>query len=40
MNIQVVHWKDVETNCFRHEALASWIEGSVWYDKLKNEDYD
>lgn len=40
MNIQVVHWKDLETNCFRHQALASWIEGSAWNEKLKTGDYD
>ena len=40
MNLQVVHWKDVEDNCFRHEALASWIDGTIWNEKLKTGDYD
>jgi mannosyltransferase OCH1-like enzyme len=28
INLRVVHWKDLEDNCFKHEALASWIPGS------------
>ncbi len=40
INLQVVAWKDIEDNCFRHEALASWVPGSIWNEKLKNETYD
>lgn len=40
LNLQLVRWKDVEDNCFTHEALASWIDGSTWNKKLKNGDYD
>jgi mannosyltransferase OCH1-like enzyme len=40
MNLRVVHWKDIEDNCFRHEALASWIHGSIWNEKLNNGNYD
>lgn len=40
INLQVVLWKDIQDNCFTHEALATWIEGSVWNEKLKTGDYD
>jgi mannosyltransferase OCH1-like enzyme len=40
INLQVVHWKDIEDNCFRHEALASWVHGSIWNEKLKSGNYD
>lgn len=40
INLQVIHWKDVEDKCFRHEALASWVHGSLWNEKLKNKNYD
>lgn len=40
IDLQVVYWKDIEDHCFRHEALASWIHGSTWNNKLKNGDYD
>lgn len=40
INLQVVLWKDIEDNCFKHEALASWIDGSIWNEKLKTGDYD
>ena len=40
INLQVVHWKDVEDKCFRHEALASWVHGSIWNEKLKSGNYD
>lgn len=40
MNMHVVHWKDIEDHCFRHEALASWIHGSIWNEKLKTGNYD
>ena len=40
LNLQVVHWKDIEDNCFQHEALASWIHGSIWNEKLKHGSYD
>jgi mannosyltransferase OCH1-like enzyme len=40
INLKVVHWKDIENNCFRHEALASWIPGSTWNNKLKTGNYD
>jgi hypothetical protein len=40
LNLQLVSWKDVEENCFKHEPLASWIDGSTWNEKLKNGDYD
>lgn len=40
LNLQLVRWKDVEDNCFRHEPLASWIDGSIWNEKLKTGDYD
>ena len=40
INLQVVLWKDIEENCFTHEALASWIHGSVWNEKLKDGNYD
>ena len=40
INLQVVYWKDMEENCFRHETLASWIQGSIWNEKLKNGNYD
>lgn len=39
-NLKVVHWKDIEESCFRHEALASWVQGSIWNEKLKNGNYD
>jgi hypothetical protein len=39
-NIEVVHWRDIESKCFVHEALASWMHGSIWHDKLKNGNYD
>ena len=40
INLQVIHWKDIEDNCFRHEALASWVHGSIWNEKLKSGNYD
>ena len=40
LNIEVIIWKDMEDHCFRHEALASWIEGSDWNEKLKTGEYD
>jgi mannosyltransferase OCH1-like enzyme len=40
INLQVIHWKDIEENCFKHDALASWVPGSIWNEKLKNKDYD
>jgi mannosyltransferase OCH1-like enzyme len=40
INLQVVLWKDIQDNCFTHEALATWIEGSIWNKKLKTGDYD
>jgi hypothetical protein len=40
INLRVVHWKDLEDNCFKHEALASWIPGSIWNEKLKNGEYE
>jgi mannosyltransferase OCH1-like enzyme len=40
INLRVVHWKDMEDNCFRHEALASWMHGSIWNEKLNNGNYD
>jgi mannosyltransferase OCH1-like enzyme len=40
LNVKVLIWKDIEDNCFRHEALASWMPGSIWNEKLKNENYD
>ena len=40
INLQVVLWKDIQENCFTHEALATWIEGSVWNEKLKTGNYD
>jgi len=39
-NIKVIDWKDIEDHCFKHEALASWIPGSDWNEKLKNGNYD
>ena len=40
IKLQMVHWKDVEEKSFRHEALASWINGSNWNEKLKSGEYD
>ena len=40
INLRVVHWKDLEDNCFKHEALASWIPGSIWNEKFKNGEYE
>ena len=40
INLQVIHWKDIEDNCFRHESLASWMHGSIWNEKLKSGNYD
>lgn len=40
INLQVAHWKDIEDKCFRHETLASWVNGSIWNEKLKNGEYD
>jgi len=40
IDIELVRWKDIEDKCFRHEALASWIHGSIWNNKLKTGDYD
>ena len=40
MNFKVFHFKDVGNNWFIHDALASWIDGSFWNEKLKTGDYD
>jgi mannosyltransferase OCH1-like enzyme len=40
LDIEVIIWKDMEDHCFRHEALASWVDGSDWNEKLKSGDYD
>jgi mannosyltransferase OCH1-like enzyme len=40
INLQAVDWKKIEDHCFKHEALASWIPGSIWNEKLKNGNYD
>ena len=40
IQLEVVYWKDIEDHCFRHEALASWIHGSTWNNKLKTGNYD
>jgi hypothetical protein len=40
LDIEVIIWKDMEDHCFRHEALASWVDGSDWNKKLKNGEYD
>jgi len=40
INLQVVNWKDMENDCFKHDTLASWEPGSTWNKKLKNGNYD
>lgn len=40
VNLELGVWKDIETHCFRHEPLSSWMHGSPWYEKLNNGDYD
>jgi mannosyltransferase OCH1-like enzyme len=40
IQLEVVYWKDIENECFKHEALASWISGSTWNEKLKTGNYD
>lgn len=40
LNLKLVYWKDIEDHCFRHEALASWMHGSIWNEKLKTGNYD
>lgn len=40
INLQIVNWQDIEESCFEHEALASWIKGSIWNEKLKSGNYD
>lgn len=39
-NVSFLDMSELETQCFQHIALASWVPGSEWNIKLKNNDYD
>ena len=40
VNLQLGVWGDIETHCFRHEPLSSWVHGSIWNENLNSGDYD